>query len=79
MIPANIKTESGSFNTIFVVVLLGLFSQLFVLWSESKKDGFNTHRFFDLVFSSLIISGGISYTVYRIFEWLKIYVPSSIF
>jgi RNA polymerase-binding transcription factor DksA len=79
MIPANIKTESGSFNTLLVVVLLGLFSQLFVFWSESKKDGFNTHRFFDLVFSSFIISGGISYAVYRLFEWLKIYVPSSIF
>jgi RNA polymerase-binding transcription factor DksA len=79
MISANIKTELGSFNIIFVMLLLGFFSQLFVFWNESKKDGFNTHRFFDLVFSSFIISGGISYAVYRLFEWLKIYVPSSIF
>jgi len=77
MIPESLNIGSKNISTILLIFLLGLFCWIFVLWGESKKDGFNTQRFFDLVFTSLIFSGILVYLVYRLISWAKIYRPYS--
>ena len=79
MIPESINIASKPVSTMILVFILGLFCWAFILWYESKKDGFNSERFFNLMFTSLIISAGTSYALFRLFEWLKIFRPSNHF
>jgi RNA polymerase-binding transcription factor DksA len=78
MTPEIAKIESNSLRIISAVFVFGLICWLFILWGESKKDGFNTQRFFDLVFSSVIFSGIFSFLLYKLIEWLKIYYPNNV-
>jgi len=77
MIPEVVKIGSANVRLMEIVFFLGVFCWMFILWGESKKDGFNTQRFFDLIFSSVILSGSISFLIYRLLEWLKIYHPAN--
>lgn len=77
MLPSKINIGSQTFNTIFVVFLIGFVCWIFVLWGESRKDGFNSDKFFNLIFSSVAFSGILSYLLYRLIEWVKIYRPFS--
>ena len=75
MIPESINQGSGNISTILIFGVIGFVCWVFILWGESKKDGFNTQRFLDLSFISLIISGLLTYIIFRIVSWLKIYHP----
>jgi DnaK suppressor protein len=77
MIPFNINIGSQSINTVIATFVIGFFCWFFILWNESRKDGFNSDRFFNLVFSTVIFSGVLSYLFYRLIEWTKIYRPGS--
>lgn len=77
MLPETIKIASKNINTMVPVLLIGFVSFLFILWCESKKDGFNSDRFFDLVFTSTFFSGVFVYLLYRLIEWVKIFRPAS--
>lgn len=77
MIPESINIASKSVNTIILSFILGIFCWAFILWCEAKKDGFNSEKFFNLIFSSIILSGGLTFAFYRIIGWLKIFRPSN--
>lgn len=75
MLPESLNIASKNISSILIFSLLGLFCWIFVLWGESKKDGFNTQRFFDLIFISLILSSIVVYLVSSLLSWLRIYHP----
>ncbi|MBP7785859.1 TraR/DksA C4-type zinc finger protein [Patescibacteria group bacterium] len=75
MIPESINQGFGNISTILIFAVVGFICWVFILWGESKKDGFNTQRFLDLSFISLIISGFLTYIIFRIVSWTKIYHP----
>lgn len=77
MIPSNINIGSRSLNTVLITFVIGFFCWLFILWNESRKDGFNSDKFFNLVFSTVIFSGVFLYLLNRLIEWEKIYRPAS--
>lgn len=64
--------------TFLIIGFLGFIFWLFILWYESKKDGFETERFLDLVFMSVILSGGVFLVLRRVYDYLKIYRPTTI-
>ena len=78
MLPESINIGTKNFSTMIVVLILGAISFGFILWSESKKDGFNSDKFFDMVFSSLIICGVLIYFLERWVNWSRIYNPSGV-
>ena len=75
MLPESINIASKNIGLVIIFTFLGLFCWIFVLWGESKKDGFNTQRFFDLIFISLILSSIVVYLVSSLLSWVKIYHP----
>jgi len=75
MIPESINQGSINISSILIFVVLGFICWIFVLWGESKKDGFNTQRFLDLSFISLIVSGLLTYIIFRTVSWAKVYRP----
>lgn len=79
MIPANLKFGSATVSTMLVIAIMGLICWCFVLWYESKKDGFNTEKFFDLVFSSVILSCLIFFILTKIVGYMEIFQPANIF
>lgn len=78
MIPECINQGSKNISTILIFSVIGFICWIFILWGESKKDGFNTQRFLDLSFISLIISGLFTYIIFRIISWAKIYSPYNV-
>lgn len=78
MLPENINIGAKTINTIIVISVLGVFCWMFILWSESKKDGFNSDKFFDLIFTSAITSGISVFILYKIIEWVRIFHPSNL-
>ncbi len=77
MIPEIINQGSKNISSILIFSIIGIICWVFILWGESKKDGFNTQRFFDLSFISLITSGFFTYIIFRIVSWAKVYHPYS--
>lgn len=77
MVPSSINIASKPISTIILAFIPGIFCWAFILWYEAKKDGFNSEKFFNLMFTSLILSGGITYSIFRLIEWLKIFHPSN--
>ncbi len=77
MLPEIINIGSKTFNTMIVTSFMGIICWAFVLWCESKKDGFNSERFFDLIFISLLLSGTAVYFLNRLIEWTKIFHPNN--
>lgn len=78
MLPQIINIGGKSINVLFLISVIGVICWFFVLWYESKKDGFNTNRFFDLTFLSLILCSLSCFGLYKLLGWLKIYYPSNI-
>jgi len=77
MIPVNVSFGSKTVSTMLLISLAGISCWCFVLWYEAKKDGFNTDKFFDLIFSSILVSGTVYYLLNRLIGWLEIYKPSN--
>lgn len=77
MLPENINIASKTVSTMIPVLIIGAFSFFFILWCESKKDGFNSDKFFDLTFITIFFSGVVVYFLYKLLEWLKIFRPAS--
>jgi len=57
---------------------LGFIFWLFILWYESKKDGFDTEHFFDLVSLSLICGAVAYWAAHSFYNYLEIYYPTNI-
>jgi len=77
MLPENLKIGYKPINTMLLVSIMGFICWCFVLWYEAKKDGFNTEKFFDLIFSSILLSGGVLYGLTRLINWLQVFHPSN--
>lgn len=77
MLSSSINIGSQSFNTFFIVLFIGFICWVFILWSESRKDGFNSDKFFNLIFTSVIFSGTLVYLLNKLIGWLEIYRPAN--
>lgn len=77
MLPENINFGFKPVSTMLVITVLAFVCWCFVLWYEAKKDGFNSLKFFDLVFTSVILSGVVFYSVSKLIGWLVIFRPSN--
>jgi RNA polymerase-binding transcription factor DksA len=78
MLPEYINIGFKPVNSILLISLMGIACWCFILWFEAKKDGFNTDKFFDLIFLSVILSGLVLYALKKLIVWLEIYHPSNI-
>jgi RNA polymerase-binding transcription factor DksA len=78
MLPEYINIGFKPVNSILLISIMGIICWCFVLWFEAKKDGFNTDKFFDLIFLSVISSGLVFYSLKKLIGWLEIYHPSNI-
>jgi len=77
MIPENINIGFKPISSILLISIMAVICWCFVLWSEGKKDGFNTEKFFDLIFSSMLLSGVSFYGLRLFIGWLEIFYPSN--
>lgn len=77
MLAENINFGFKPVNTMLVITILGLVCWCFVLWCEAKKDGFNTLKFFDLIFTSALLSGVAFYLLSKLIGWYVIFKPSN--
>lgn len=77
MIPENINFVAKSINTLLIITLLGFICWCFVLWYEAKKDGFNTAKFFDLIFTSVFLLVVVIYLLSKLLDWYEIFKPSN--
>jgi RNA polymerase-binding transcription factor DksA len=75
MLPENINFGFKPVNIILVIAVLGFICLCFVLWYEAKKDGFNTLKFFDLISTSVFLSGVVFYLLSKLIGWLVIFRP----
>ncbi|MFZ2664546.1 MAG: TraR/DksA C4-type zinc finger protein [Patescibacteria group bacterium] len=78
MLPEFINIGFKPVSSILLVFLTGITCWCFVLWFEAKKDGFNSEKFFDLIFLSIISSGLVYYGLRSLMKWLEIYHPSNL-
>ena len=78
MIPENINIGYKPISSILLISIMAVICWCFVLWYEAKKDGFNTEKFFDLIFSSILLSGVTFYGLRLLLGWLEIFYPSNI-
>jgi RNA polymerase-binding transcription factor DksA len=75
MLPENINFGFKSVSTLFVIAIISFVCWCFVLWCEAKKDGFNTLKFFDLIFSSVFLSGTAFFLFSKLIGWYVIFRP----
>ncbi|MFH1648725.1 MAG: TraR/DksA C4-type zinc finger protein [Patescibacteria group bacterium] len=75
-LPEVINIVGRDIKTLSIFTIIGLVCWGFIMWYESRKDGFRTERFFDLIFLSLG-SGAIVFFLLRyIYDWATVYSPS---
>ncbi len=78
MLPEYLNIGFKPVNSILLISIMGIVCWCFVLWFEAKKDGFNTDKFFDLIFLSIILSGLVFHSLKKLIGWLEIYYPSNL-
>lgn len=77
MLPEYINIGYKPVSSILLISIMGITCWCFVLWFEAKKDGFNSIKFFDLIFTSIIFSGVTYFGLRALTGWLAIYFPSN--
>ncbi|NMB91871.1 hypothetical protein GYA37_03435 [candidate division WWE3 bacterium] len=77
MLPEFINIGFKPVSIMLLIFLMGIICWCFILWFEAKKDGFNSEKFFDLVFSSVILSLLSYHGLRSLTGWLEIYHPSN--
>jgi len=77
MLPEYINIGYKPVSSTLLISIMGIICWCFVLWFEAKKDGFNTIKFFDLIFSSITLSSVTYFGLKALTGWLAIYHPSN--
>jgi DnaK suppressor protein len=77
ILPEIINIASRQIPTMWVIMALGLFYCLFILWYEGRKDGFDEERILDLTFSSFILAGVVIWQVSTFYKRFQIFDPTN--
>jgi RNA polymerase-binding transcription factor DksA len=76
LLPEIINIAGYQIRTLLIITIVGLICWGFVMWYESRKDGFRTERFFDLIFLSLGFGALIFFLLRYVYDWASIYRPN---
>ena len=76
LLPEIINIAGHQIKTLSIIAIVGLVCWGFVMWYESRKDGFRTERFFDLVFLSLGFGALVFFLLRYVHDWATVYSPS---
>lgn len=78
LLPEYLNIVGKPVRTLVLVGIVGFVCWAFVMWYESRKDGFRTNKFFDLIFSSAVCGGIVLYLLSSIYNWLLVYRPGNL-
>lgn len=76
LLPEIVNIVGHGIKTLSIISFVGLVCWGFVMWYESRKDGFSTEKFFDLVFISLGFGVAAFILLRYIYDWATVYSPT---
>lgn len=77
MLPQKLTILHATIPVLGILLGLVILNWLFIIWRESKKDGFDEFRLLDIGFLSLILTSSTIVFFTYLLDWLTIYDPAS--